>query len=172
MLIVRNFGFLSFDGKRYIERPWVSPGKGTFGSIRLKAVGEALITTIEKRGAMSDRKSLVSAFWLSSALAFLVPVLVAPGRTLGFAPVSPRAESLRPDFVIFPGQSTTGIDAVPAIDEVLQVSALASENEEQDRVDALDEPRVSFLLPCSLPKAPDRQSIAPRPILSLYPLRC
>jgi hypothetical protein len=36
----------------------------------------------------------------------------------------------------------------------------------------MEEPRVSFLIPWSFRKVPDRQSIAPRSILSLYPLRC
>ena len=59
-----------------------------------------------------------------------------------------------------------------ATDAVLQVNALPSEDEEQDRFDALDEPRVSFLIPHSFPKVPDSQLIAPHSILSLYPLRC
>ena len=59
-----------------------------------------------------------------------------------------------------------------ATDAVLQVDALPSENEEQDRADALDGPRVSFLIPYSFRKVSDRQFIAPRSILSLYPLRC
>ena len=59
-----------------------------------------------------------------------------------------------------------------ATDAILEVNALRSENEEQDGADGLDEPRVSFLIPCSYRKAPDRQLIAPRSTLSLYPLRC
>ena len=55
---------------------------------------------------------------------------------------------------------------------LLEVDALPTESEEQERADALDEPRVSFLIPCSFCKVPDRQSIAPRSILSHYPLRC
>ena len=57
-------------------------------------------------------------------------------------------------------------------DAVLEVDALPSESEERERADALDEPRVSFLIPCSFRKVSDRQLIAPRSILSLYPLRC
>jgi len=59
-----------------------------------------------------------------------------------------------------------------AIDAILDVDALRSENEEQDRAHALDEPRISFLVPSPFRKVPDRQLIAPRSILSLYPLRC
>jgi hypothetical protein len=59
-----------------------------------------------------------------------------------------------------------------ATEPVLQGNALPSEDEEQDGADALDEPRVAFLIPSSFRKVPDRQSIAPRSILSLYPLRC
>jgi hypothetical protein len=61
-----------------------------------------------------------------------------------------------------------------ATDAILQVNALPSDNEEeeQDRAVALDEPRVSFLIPCSFRKVPDRQLIAPRSILSFQPLRC
>jgi hypothetical protein len=59
-----------------------------------------------------------------------------------------------------------------ATDAVLEVDVLPPESEEQDRADALDEFRVSFLIPCSFRKVPDRQVIAPRSILSFYPLRC
>ena len=59
-----------------------------------------------------------------------------------------------------------------AKDAVLRVIALASEDEEQDQVDALDEPRVSFLIPCSFRKIRDSRLIASRSIPSLYPLRC
>ena len=62
--------------------------------------------------------------------------------------------------------------AAMATETVLRVNALPYENEEQDRANALDEPRVYFLIPCSFRKVPDRQLIAPRSILSLYPLRC
>jgi hypothetical protein len=58
-----------------------------------------------------------------------------------------------------------------ADDAVVEVKALPSENEEQD-ADALHEPQVSFLIPWSFRKVPDRQLIAARSILSLYPLRC
>jgi hypothetical protein len=59
-----------------------------------------------------------------------------------------------------------------AIDAVLKMKARHSENEEEDGADALDEPRVTFPSLSSLRKVPDRHLIAPRSILSLYPLRC
>ncbi|MBV8265463.1 MAG: hypothetical protein JO252_03870 [Planctomycetaceae bacterium] len=121
---------------------------------------------------MPDRKSLVSTLWLTSSLALLASVLVAPIRTSGFITVSSRPDCLRRNVAPPPGQSTTRLSAAMATDAVLQVNALPSENEEQDRADALDEPRVSFLIPCSFREVPDRQLIAPRSILSLYPLRC
>ena len=121
---------------------------------------------------MPDRKSLVSTLWLTSALALLASVLVAPIWASGLVAVSSRPECFRRDFALPPGQPTTRLSAAIATDAVLQVNALASENEEQDRADPLDEPRISFLIPCSFRKDPDRQLIVPRSILSLYPLRC
>ena len=121
---------------------------------------------------MPDRKSLVSTLWLTSSLALLASVLVAPIRTSGFVTVSSRPDCLRRNFALTTGQPTTRISAAMATDAVLQVKALPSENEDQDRADALDERRVSFLIPSSFRKVPDRQLIAPRSILSLYPLRC
>ena len=126
----------------------------------------------EKRVAMPDRKNLVSTLWLTSSLALLASVLVAPIRTSGFVTVSSRPDCLLPNFAVLAGQPTTRLDAAMATDAVVQVNALPSENEEQDRAEALDEPRVSFLIPCSFGKVPDRQWITPRSILSLYPLRC
>ena len=121
---------------------------------------------------MPDRKSLVSTLWLTSSLALLALVLVPPIRISGFVTVSSRPECLLRDFVLSPGQPTTRLSAAIATDAILEVDALPSESEEQDRADALDEPRVSFLIPCSFRKVPDRQLTAPRSILSLYPLRC
>jgi hypothetical protein len=129
---------------------------------------------------MPDRKTLVSTLWLTSSLALLASMLVAPTRTSGFVSVSvliPESVSSRPDcpccnFAVTPGQTTTRLGAATATDAVLQVNALPSENEEPDRADPLDEPRVSLVIPCSFGKVPDREWIAPRSILSLYPLRC
>jgi hypothetical protein len=143
--------------------------------------------TFEKRGAMPNRKSLVSMLWLTSLLALLASVLVAPIRTSGFVTVSSRPDCLRLNFALLPGRAKARLRAAMATDAVMQVNALPSENEEQDRADALeeaseneeqgradalDEPRVTFLLPCSFRKVPDRQLIAPPSILSLCPLRC
>jgi hypothetical protein len=117
---------------------------------------------------MPDRKCFVSTLWLSTGLALLASVLTAPIRTSGFVTVSSRPDCLRRNFALPPGQSMTRLSAAMAIDAVLGVNALPSETEEKDR----DEPRGSFLIPCSFRKVPDRQLVALRSILSLYPLRC
>jgi hypothetical protein len=121
---------------------------------------------------MPDRKSLVSSLWLTLSLALLASVLVGPISTAGFVFVSSRPDCARRNFAPTPGQPTTHLSAGMATDAVLQVNALPSENEEQYRADPLDEPRLSFLIPCSFRKVPDRHLIVPRSILSLYPLRC
>ena len=121
---------------------------------------------------MPDRKRLVSTLWLTFSLALLASVLIVPIRTTGFVSVSSRRDCLPRNFALPPGQPTTRLSAATATDAVLQVNALASENEEQDRADPLDEPRLTFLIPSSFRKVTDRQLIAPRSILSLYPLRC
>ena len=121
---------------------------------------------------MPDRKYLVSTLLLTSLLALLASVLLAPIRTSGFVTVSSRPDCLRRDFSLPPGQPTTRLDSAMASDAVLREKALHSENEEQDGADPLDARRVSFLIPCSFRKVPDRQLIALRSILSLYPLRC
>ena len=121
---------------------------------------------------MLDRKSLVSTLWLTTLLALLWIVLVAPIRTSGFLTVSSRPDCLRRNFALPPEPRSTRLSAATAADADLQVNALPSESEEEDRADVLDEPRVSFLIPCSFPKTPDRRLIAPRSILSLYPIRC
>ena len=121
---------------------------------------------------MPDRKSLVSTLWLTSSLALLASVLVVPIRTSGFFSVSSRPDCLRRNFALPPGQPTTRLSAAIATYAVVLVNALPSENEEQERADALDEPQGSFLIPCSFPKVSDRELIAPRSIVTLYPLRC
>jgi hypothetical protein len=120
---------------------------------------------------MPDLKNLVSTLWFTSLLALLASV-VAPIRTSGFFTVSSRPDCLRRDFGLSPGQSTTRFSKAMATDAVLEVDALTSESEKQERADALDEPRVSFLIPCSFRKVPDRQFSDPHSVLSLYPLRC
>ncbi len=121
---------------------------------------------------MPDRKSLASTLWLASLLALLGSVLVAPIRTTGFVSFSTRLDCLRRNFVLPLGQPTTDLSAAMATDAVLEVDALPSESEEQERADALDGPRVALLIPCSFRKVADRQLVAPHSILSLYPLRC
>jgi hypothetical protein len=121
---------------------------------------------------MPARKSLVSTLWLASSLALLASVLVAPVRTSGFIAVSSRPDCLRLDFAIPPVQPTTLLSTTKATNTVLELVALPFEIEEQHRSGALGEPRISFLIPCSFLRVPDRQAIAPRSILSLYPLRC
>jgi hypothetical protein len=121
---------------------------------------------------MPDLKSLASTLWLTSSLALLASVLVVPIRTSEFVTVSSQPDCLRRDFGLPPGQSATHFSKAMATDAVLEVDALPSESEEQERADALDEPRVSFLIPCSFRKVPDRQFIDPHSVLTLYPLRC
>lgn len=121
---------------------------------------------------MLNRKSLVATIWLASSLALLASIPGTPIQTPGFITVSAQPNCLLRNFAQPPGQSATSLTASTATDTVLSMKALPREEEEQDRVDALDEPRVSFLIPYSFRKVLDRQSIAPCPILSLYPLRC
>jgi hypothetical protein len=121
---------------------------------------------------MPDRKSLVCTLWLTSALALLASVLVEPIRTSGLITVSSQPDCLRRDFALPTGQSTADLSAAMATDAVLLLSDLRSENEEQERADALDEARLSFLFPNSFRTVPDRQLLAPCSILSHYPLRC
>jgi hypothetical protein len=137
---------------------------------RSTTVSETFTRPFEKRSAMPARKSLVCTLWLTSALALLASVLVEPIRTS--ASVSSRPDYLRRDFALCPCRPTAHVSAALATDDLRQVNALPSENEEQDRVDPLDEPRISFLIPCVFRKVPDRQLTAPSSILSLYPLRC
>jgi hypothetical protein len=139
---------------------------------RLTPASEPRITTFGKQGTMPDRKSLVSMLWLASSLALLAPVLVAPARASGLVTDTSRPDCVRRNLALPPGEPTTRSSAAMATDAVLEVNALPSENEELDWADAVDEPRVSFLIPCSFRKVPDRRLIAPRSIPSHYPLRC
>jgi len=117
---------------------------------------------------MPARKSFFPTFWLISVVA----VLVAPFLTTRIVTASSRSACLRRNFSLPPSQLTIGLGAATATVAVLEVNALPSEDGEQDRFDALNELRVSFLMPCSFRKVPARRSIAPRSILSPYPLRC
>ena len=121
---------------------------------------------------MLDSRRLVSTLLLTTSLALLASVLAAPIRTSGFIAVSSRPDFLRRNFALPLGESASRLVLAMASDAVLEMNALACENEEQERADALDDSRISFLNPCSFPKNRDLSWIAPRPILSLFPLRC
>jgi hypothetical protein len=121
---------------------------------------------------MPDRKSSFSTPWLTSSLGLLAPLLVALIWISSLAEDSSRPDSLLQKITLSSGHSTTCLDPAKSTEAVLEVDALASEIEEQDWADALDEPRVSFVIPCSFRKVSDRRLIAPRSILSHYPLRC
>jgi hypothetical protein len=121
---------------------------------------------------MPDRKSLVSMLWFATSLALMALVVAEPVWTSGLVAVSSQSHTLNRHFALPPGQPTTYLSAARTTNDVLQVNALPSENEEQDRPDAPDGSRVSCLIPCSFRKVPDRPLIAPQTILSLYPLRC
>jgi hypothetical protein len=133
---------------------------------------------------MPDRKVLVSTLWFTSLPALLASVLVATIWTSGFVAAGHRPDCIRRSFALPLGQPTSRLSTARAADAVLRRNGLPSENEEQAEIkekaekeekdpgDALDELRVSFLIPCSFPKVSDRQLIAPCSILSHYPLRC
>jgi hypothetical protein len=121
---------------------------------------------------MPDRKRVAFTLGLTSSLAMLALVLVAPIRLPGTANVSSNPDCLRGVFTATPGQPTTSLSPVTAIDAVRKMKAHPSENDEEEGADALAEPQVSFLSLCSSCKFPDRRLIAPSSILSLYPLRC
>jgi len=133
---------------------------------------EPRIMSFEKREAMPECKRLVFTFWLMSALALLVAVLIAPFRTSGFAKVSSGSHFMHRSFAI-PSYEPVAFWSVGIGNEAVdEGTALPSEDEELERADALDEPQVSFLIPVCFRKVPDRQLIAPCSVLSLYPLRC
>ena len=121
---------------------------------------------------MPDRKNFISALWLTFSLALLASIVVVPIRTPRFVCVASSPDCARRSFAPLPTQPTTRLKAAIATNILLELNALPFENEEQDRTDALDEPRISFQILCSSHKAPDRQLIVPSSILSLYPLRC
>lgn len=115
---------------------------------------------------MPDRKSPLG-FWLSASLLLAAFVLFAPILASGTA-TSPT----RPHLTSSPILPIPQISATATTDNVLQMTDLPAENEEQDRADAPDEPRVPFLIPSSFPKLPDHQTTARPSTPSLYPLRC
>jgi hypothetical protein len=121
---------------------------------------------------MPDCKQLLSILKLTSLLAVLALMLVAPIPLAGFVTVSSRPDCLHSDFTLPPGQPTASLGATTATHAVWKMKALPSENEEEEGADALDESRVSFLNLASSRKVLDRQLITRHSILSLYPLRC
>lgn len=123
---------------------------------------------------MPDRKGLVLTLWLSALLAMLAAAASAPIVPHGPESVAASPESALRNLHLPPSRSTVCLNAAMATDAVVQVSALPTdiEEQEQDWAEALDETRVTFLLPCSFRKVVDRQSIVPRSILSHYPIRC
>ena len=154
---------------------WASPGRRMREAIwseDITPASQPRITTFENRGAMPDRKSLVSMLWFATSLALMASVMAEPVWMSGLVTASSRHDNLNRHFALPSGQPTTCLSAARTTNDVLQVNALPSENEEQDRPDAPDGSRASCLIPCSFRKIPDRPLIAPRSILALYPLRC
>ena len=121
---------------------------------------------------MPDRKSLVSRLFFTSSLTLLACVLVGPIQTSQIVTVSSLPDCIRLSFALHPNQPTTRLGAAMATHAVLEEDALPYEIEEQERADALNDSRVSFLIPSSFRKVPDLQLIVPLSILTLYPLRC
>jgi len=124
---------------------------------------------------MSERKSFDYTLWLSASLtllAIVASVLVAPMQAWGGVAVSSLPTCLRGNFAQRTVEPPILCSVLSAPDAVQQVKALASEDEKQREESAPGESRVSFLMPGSFLKVPDRRSIAPPSVLALYPLRC
>ena len=121
---------------------------------------------------MPNRKCLVSTLWLTTSLALLASVLVAPIRTPAFTTVSSRPDCLRRNFARPPGQPTTLLGEATTMSLILEANALSSEDEEQNRDNPQGESRVPLRTPGSFRKIPDHQLSALGSIDSLYPLRC
>ena len=121
---------------------------------------------------MRDRTRFISTLWLTCSLALLACVVVAQILPWGSVTASPRFDSLRRNFVPAPCPTTACLSSSLADDDVQQVDALDSDDDELDPAVALCEDQVTFLLPCSFRKIADRPVIAPPSILSYYPLRC
>lgn len=121
---------------------------------------------------MPDRNSLVSMLWLASALILMGSAPGVPIRASGYLAVASSATDDRVAFTLAQDRSPSYLTAAKATETVLQVSALASESDEQERADAPDAARVCFLIHWSYRKITGLHSIAPRSLPSLYPLRC
>jgi hypothetical protein len=124
---------------------------------------------------MPDRRSFDSTLWLRALLtllAIVASVQVAPTQTWGGAAVSSLHDCLQGNFAQRSVEPTILRSVSPAPDDVLQVKALAPEDEKQSWGFAPGESRVSFLMPWCFRTVPDRQLIASPSVLSLYHLRC
>lgn len=121
---------------------------------------------------MPGRKSLIHTLWVLPSLMLLVWVLVAPTRQSGLVDVPSQPDSRRGTLAGPEAEPSPHLRAGMADDDATQADTLACEDEEQDRVDALNEPRASFLITCAFRAAPARQLILPRSIRSHYPIRC
>jgi hypothetical protein len=122
---------------------------------------------------MPSRQGLTSRLWLTTTLVLLVSVVISPLRIPGLAPVSSHLHRFRRNIALTPIQFRITICAPKSTDSAPQVKAILYDNEEEeDRVDALDERRVSHEIPHFFRKVSNRPLIARRSILSRYPLRC
>ena len=122
---------------------------------------------------MPARQCLLSILLLGSLLMLLASRPVAAARPPGSPPISASdADCLCPTSDQLPGQPASLLDAPVSSDALPSVTALAFENEEQDRVEAPHQVRVAFSIPRSFRMIHDRQSLLPCSVSSLYPLRC
>ena len=119
---------------------------------------------------MPDRKTPFPMFWPGPVLALLAWVLIAPTWPTGAGPA--RVSCAVMSFCPPANPQATSLGAAIPIDTLPQVNALPSEGEEQDQVDAPGEARLSFQIPGSFRTVAPLRLIVPRPIPSLYPLRC
>jgi len=124
---------------------------------------------------MSDRKSFESTLWLRTllmSLAIVASVMVAWIHACGVVTVSSLADCLRDHFAQRTVEPTIHSSLSFSPDAVLQVKALASEDEDQRGESEPGKSRVSFLMPWCFRKVTDRRLIALPSVLSLYHLRC
>ena len=124
---------------------------------------------------MPDRKSLVSALWLTTSLALLASVLVAPIRTSGFFTVSSRPDCLRRNFALPPSQ-TTLLNVPPVGTNAGQILALETEEEERDEEQESDWILSNVLLRLAPPRSFSRVAyhglVASHLTQAYFPLRC
>ncbi len=120
---------------------------------------------------MAGRTSLVYKLWLLSSLVVLAAVLVAPTRKSGSVDVSSRPDCQCDHFALPQAEPTAHLVAGMAADTALEGNALVCEDEEEDRVVVLNEPRASFLIASSFRKWSAHQVLSPRSISYYYPIR-